>query len=183
VVYAVLLTGLAGCSGPPSTSGSGSGSGGIMTVTGHEVVVIDSNNNTEIWGVFPDVTGTSRAPVKVVNSAGHVIGSGVLRFEPKVSGEDGNKYNGDSENVSDFIAVYSFTVPVPRGLPAYGIKIGSRHGTVWLSAAQMNGSPVLTLGSISWMIPNVVRCPVTPGISKAAGMCAEHAGGAQFAGG
>jgi hypothetical protein len=152
-----------------------------MKVTGHEVVVIDPDNNTEIWGVFPDIG--ARTPVTVLNNAGHVIGSGVLRFEPHVSARDGAEYNSDSENVSDFVAVYSFTVSVPRGLARYGIKIGSRHGTAWLSAAQMSGGPLLILGSMSWMIPNDVRCPVTPKTTEAAGMCAEHAGGGQFVAG
>lgn len=156
-------------------------SGGAMTVTGHEVVVIDPDNNTEIAGVFPDIR--ARTPVTVLNSAGRVVGSGVLRFEPHVSARDGAKYNSDSENVSDFIAVYSFTVSVPRGLARYGLKIGSNHGTAWLSAAQMSGGAVLTLGSMSWMIPNFVPCPLTPKTSEAAGRCAEHAGGGQFVGG
>jgi hypothetical protein len=172
-VFVVLLAALAGCSA----------TGGTMTVTGHDVVVIDSDNNTEIWGLFPDVTGTPRAPVEVFNSAGQVIGTSTLRLEPRVSEDDGAKYNGDSENVSDFIAVYSFTISVPRGPGLYGIKIGSRHGTVWLSAAQMSSGPVLILGSINWMIPNFVHCPVTPKTSRAAGMCAERAGGSQFVGG
>jgi hypothetical protein len=167
----IVLAALAGCSA----------GGGAMTVTGHEVVVIDPDNNTEIGFVFPDIV--ARTPVTVLNNAGRVIGSGVLRFEPHVSARDGAKYNSDSENVSDFIAVYSFTVSVPRGLARYGIKIGSSHGTAWLSAAQMSGGPVLTLGSMSWMVPNNVRCPVTPKTSEAAGRCGEHTGGGQFVGG
>ncbi len=166
----MVLTALAGCS-----------ASGTMTVSGHEVVVIDPDNNTEIWGIFPDVG--AKTPVTVLNGAGRIIGSATLRFEPHVSARDGAKYNSDSENVSDFIAVYSFTVSVPRGLARYGIKIGSSHGTVWLSAAQMSGGPVLTLGSMSWMVPNFVTCPVTPRTSQATGMCAEHAGGAQFVAG
>lgn len=172
VALVMVLAGLAGC---PA-------GGGTMTVTGHEVVVVDPDNNTEIWGVFPDAHANT--PVEVLNNAGHVLGSGMLRLESQVSHREGEKYDSDPENVSDFIAVYSFRVPVPPGLRRYGIKIGSSHGTVWFSAAQMSNGPVLTLGSIGLMLSNTpIICPVTPDISLAAGSCAEQAGGSQFVGG
>jgi hypothetical protein len=172
LVLVMVPAALAGCSAR----------GGIMTVTGHEVVIIDPDNNTEIGGVFADVQ--AKTPVTVLNNAGHVIGTGMLRFEPRVSASDGAKYDSDSENVSDFIAVYSFTVSVPARLRRYGIKIGSSHGIVWFSAAHMSNGPVLTLGSIGLMLSNSsISCPATPKISPASGSCAEHAGGSQFVGG
>jgi hypothetical protein len=152
---------------------------GAMLVQGHEVVVISSNNDTEIQGVFPGVTGGTR--VTVSSLAGKIIGSGVLRFNSSLSGRDGEKYNGDSENVSDFIAVYDFTVIFPAKRNSYGIAIGSGHGTVWFTAAKMRSGPVLTLGSLYYMLSgNSVHCPVEPDGRPVSKICTEHAGGARF---
>ena len=143
-----------------------------MTVHGHEVVVISSSNNTEIWEVFPDVRGGT--VVRVDSGSGRVVGAAVLRLNQAISYRDGAKYNGDPENVNDFIAVYNFLVRIPAGLPRYGVTIGTGHGTVWFSAAEMREGPVLTLGSLGLMLSAIpVSCPA----GTVRYPCAESAGG------
>jgi len=150
----------------------------FLTVHGHEVVVIDPNNNTEIWGVFRDVTTGTPVTVQGGDSS-RVIGSGALSLNSAASRRAGVEWDSDPENVWDFIAIYDFEVTVPAGLPQYGITIGTGHGTVWFTAAQMEQGPVLMLGSLALMLPlQSIICPRRAQL--VAGPCAESAGGSQF---
>jgi hypothetical protein len=61
------------------------------------------------------------------------------------------------------------------------MAIGSAHGTAWFTAAEMRNRPVLTLGSIDYMLrANSVHCPVEPDGRLVSKICTEHAGGARF---
>lgn len=93
--------------------------------------------------------------VVVVDSSNHVIGTTDLTEDNSTSALNAVKaYDAIQSQLSIFsqqtnsgMSVYKFAVSVPGGLPRYGIQIGgTNHGTVWLSQAQMEAGPQLSIG-------------------------------------
>jgi hypothetical protein len=115
--FAAVVFAAAGCSSAPAS----------VTASGKVTVEYTS---TAIGGAGDDLSDGDQ--VVVVNSAGTVIGNGTLATVSSGPGTD----NIGSEDV------FSFKVTVPGGLPRYGIQVnGTRHGTLWESAKQMQAGP------------------------------------------
>lgn len=108
---------VAGCSSSPAP------------INAHGTVTVDYTDPS-MGGTADDLSGGDQ--VVIVNSAGAVIGTGTLAV---VSSGPGLDDIGDED-------VFSFKVTVPGGLPRYGIQVnGTKHGTLWDSAAQMKSGP------------------------------------------
>ncbi len=122
-VTAALVTGAA-------LDASGVFSQRMLAVHGTEQVVVTSFDGMSTSGAFPDITAGS--PVTVVDTSGHVLGTGTL------AASDPSSWGSQD-------AVYSFIVTVPAGEPRYGIEIGRNRGTEWFSEAQMRSGPSLSV--------------------------------------
>lgn len=117
----VTATLVIGCSSSPAA------------ITAHGTVAVDYTG-TETGGPGDDLSGGDQ--VVIVNSAGAVVGTTTLSLQKSGPGLDDF---GDED-------VFSFTVTVPGGLARYGIQVnGTRHGTLWDSAAQMKSGPALSI--------------------------------------
>jgi hypothetical protein len=120
-VLAAAVLGIAGCSSSPAP------------ITAKGTVTVDYTDPS-MGGTADDLADGDQ--VVIVNSAGTVIGNGTLAT---VSSGPGIDNIGDED-------VFSFKVTVPGGLPRYGIQVnGTRHGTLWESAKQMQSGPGLLI--------------------------------------
>jgi hypothetical protein len=106
-------------------------------------------------GTAQDCTGsyTDGTQVAVTDSTGKVLATGALaadnsrQAQQLISGYDALQVQlGSLSGANSGMAVYDFTVTVPGGQPRYGITIGSSHGTIWETPAQMRSGPGLSLG-------------------------------------
>jgi hypothetical protein len=89
----------------------------------------------------------------VTDSSGKVISTGTLSSDPaKTAATLATATVGtglSASEMTEFVAVYDFTVTVPGGLDRYGVKLGQNRGTIYESAKQMKQGPSLSLGSLS----------------------------------
>jgi len=102
----------------------------MLTVHGTEQVVVNSFDGMSTDGAFPDIT--AGAPVTVVDTGGHILGTGTLAAS-------------DPSSWGPQDAVYSFIITVPAGEARYGIEIGRNRGTEWFSEPQMRKGPSLSV--------------------------------------
>lgn len=138
---AVAAIGLAGCSS------------GSAPITSHGSVIVFASpfNEQNVQEAYPDVASGSQ--VTVTDSSGKVIGTGTLSSDPAktaatlVTATAGTGLT--ASEMTEFVAVYDFTVTVPGGEDRYGIKIGQNRGTIYETPKQMKQGPSLTLGSLS----------------------------------
>lgn len=141
VLAAAAVVALAGC-----------GSGPVPIKSHGSVIVFASPfNGQNVQDAYPDIASGSQ--VTVTDSSGKVIGTGTLNSDPAktaatlVTATAGTGLT--ASEMTEFVAVYDFTVTVPSGLDRYGIKIGQNRGTIYESSMEMKQGPSLTLGSLS----------------------------------
>ena len=137
-VAGVIISFLSGSTAPP--------------VTSHGTVTLYSGllSGLNVQDSYPDITSGSQ--VTVTDSAGKVIGTGTLSYSSAQTSAlvllSALAAKLPSYDFTQDVAVYTFTVTVPGGLPRYGLTVGRNRGIIYESASQMK-DPGLTLGSLS----------------------------------
>jgi hypothetical protein len=119
------------------TSGPGS-----FTAHGTEEVCVDA----------PDITDDTQ--VTVLDSAGHVLGTGSLAEDNSpeatklITQYDALQVSlGSFGNSGPGMSIYTFTVTgLPGGQARYGIAVGQNRGTVYFTEQQMRSGPGVNLG-------------------------------------
>ncbi len=128
-VAAAAIT-LAACGGSPAA------------MTSHGTMGVTYSTGTGLLGGTPGIDPFSDGTqVVVIDSKGTVIGTGTLASYTDKANQAVVAALGGSVAEDD----YKFTVTVPGGETRYGIQVGTGHGTVWVTPAEMKKGPALTL--------------------------------------
>jgi hypothetical protein len=119
------------------TSGPGS-----FTAHGTDAVCVDASDITD------------GAEVTVLDSAGHVLGTGSLAEDNSPEATKLEQQYASLQGALSYLSgspsamsIYTFTVTgLPGGEPRYGITVGQDRGTVYFTEKQMRSGPGLSLG-------------------------------------